>query len=180
MKRILFLLLLCTLTAGEAIAQPYHSLSTNLAGWATASINLEGSISIRRKASLHLVTQYNPFVFSEGRRFQNLTLMPGVRYWFEGLHRKGFAGFHLLSSRYHVGNLWDKYRYDGFALGAGLSLGWAYRLDKRWRFEWEVGGGALWTDYDKYRCKPCGAFLGHEAGFHLVPTRVAANIVHLF
>jgi hypothetical protein len=180
MKQFAILFLLCALTAGQAAAQQYHSLSTNLAGWASASINLEASLSLGRQVSLHLPLRYNPFVFSGGRRFQHLTVTPGLRYWPGGLYRKGFAGFHLLASRYHAGNLWNKFRYDGMALGAGLSVGYAYRLSERWRFEWEVGAGMLWADYDKYHCKPCGAFLGHESGFRFVPTRVAANIVYLF
>jgi hypothetical protein len=173
-------LLLTAILCIQGVKAQYYAVSTNLAGWATTNLNLEASVSLSRRVSLHLPVQYNPFVFSAGRRFQNLTLAPGLRYWFEGLHRKGFAGVHLLASRYHAGNLWDKFRYDGRALGAGLSLGYAYPLGERWRFEWEAGGGMLRADHDKYRCKPCGAFLGHESGFYFVPTRVAANMVYQF
>jgi hypothetical protein len=160
-------------------AQSY-SIGSNLAGLATTNLNVEASMPIHHTMSLHFPVQYNPFTFSGGRRFQNLTLTPGVRYWLSGLYRGGFCGAHLLASRYHAGRLWDSYRYDGLAFGAGLSVGYTWTLSGRWRFETEAGAGMLWTDYRKYRCKPCGAFLGREEGWHFVPTRVAANLLYLF
>jgi hypothetical protein len=111
---------------------------------------------------------------------QQLSVLPGLRYWWDGLQRGGFVGVHLLASRYHAGKLWDQFRYDGLAAGAGFTLGYAYSLSDRWRFEWELGASLLWADYNKYRCKPCGAFLGHYRGYRFVPTRAAANLVYQF
>ena len=32
-----------------------------------------------------------------------------------------------------------------------VHVGRAYQLSKSWNFEWEIGAGALWMDYEKYR-----------------------------
>lgn len=69
---------------GVCLASPaqFYSARTNLIGLATGNINLEGSMTLNRRWSLHLPVQYNPFVFKDNRQFRNLTVMPGVRYWF--------------------------------------------------------------------------------------------------
>lgn len=79
-KEILFLGILL----GVCLASPaqFYSARTNLIGLATGNINLEGSMTLNRRWSLHLPVQYNPFVFKDNRQFRNLTVMPGVRYWF--------------------------------------------------------------------------------------------------
>ncbi|WP_085537246.1 DUF3575 domain-containing protein [Massilibacteroides vaginae] len=177
-KHLLFTLLLCFSFSG-AKAQ-FYSASTNVIGLATTNINAELSMTLNRTWSLHVPVQYNPFVFSENRRFQNLTVMPGVRYWLRETYAGSFFGMYAIASRYHVGNIWDDYRYDGKAFGAGLSYGKAYTLSPRWNFEWEIGAGVVWADYEKFACKKCGVRLGKENGVYFIPTKVAASLIYLF
>lgn len=80
MKKRSFLLgSLLAFTLGVS-AQSY-SLRTNVLGLATTNLNLEASMTLGRKWSLHLPVQYNPFRFSKNRQFRNLYVAPGVRYW---------------------------------------------------------------------------------------------------
>ena len=69
---------------GVCLASPaqFYSARTNLIGLATGNINLEGSMTLIRRWSLQLPGQYNPFVFKDNRQFRNLTVKPGVRYWY--------------------------------------------------------------------------------------------------
>mgnify|MGYP000199465204 CR=1 FL=1 len=70
---------------GVCLASPaqFYSARTNLSrAGERATSNLEGSMTLNRRWSLHLPVQYNPFVFKDNRQFRNLTVMPGVRYWF--------------------------------------------------------------------------------------------------
>lgn len=60
---LLYGLFACSLSAA---AQSY-SLRTNLLGLGTANLNLEASMTLNRKWSLHLPLQYNPFTFSKNR-----------------------------------------------------------------------------------------------------------------
>jgi hypothetical protein len=75
MKKRSFLLgSLLAFTLGVS-AQSY-SLRTNVLGLATTNLNLEASMTLGRKWSLHLPVQYNPFRFSRNRQFRNLYVAP--------------------------------------------------------------------------------------------------------
>ena len=137
-------------------------------------------MTLNRRWSLHLPVQYNPFVFKDNRQFRNLTVMPGVRYWFVESYSNFFVGMSTLASGYSIGRIWNKKRYEGEGYGIGLSIGKAYPLSKTWNIEWELGGAAVWARYNEYRCRECGAFLGRKHGWYLIPSRVALNMIYLF
>ena len=107
---------------GVCLASPaqFYSARTNLIGLATGNINLEGSMTLNRRWSLHLPVQYNPFVFKDNRQFRNLTVMPGVRYWFVESYSNFFVGMNTLASGYSIGRIWNKKRYEGEGYGIGL------------------------------------------------------------
>ena len=166
------------------VSAQYYSLSTNLLGLGTGNINVEISATAGRKWSIHLPVNYNPFTYNfieENAKMQNLTVQPGVRYWFTESYMRGFLGIHGTFSRYHMG--WkelSKYRYDGLAAGGGLSLGYAKMLGKRWNLEFEVAVDVLYADHDKYECRACGFFSGNEKKVLVAPTKVAISMVYLF
>lgn len=180
MKKRSFLLgSLLAFTLGVS-AQSY-SLRTNVLGLATTNLNLEASMTLGRKWSLHLPVQYNPFRFSKNRQFRNLYVAPGVRYWLLESYMGGFIGMYGTAGTYSVGNLFgSKYRYEGEGYGVDVSIGKAYQLSTHWNFEWEVGAGAVWLGYDKYLCKRCGDLVSKNHGWHFLPTRAAVNLVYLF
>lgn len=178
MKRILLLLFVSILTMG-AKAQ-FYSIKTNLLGLATTNLNIEGAVSIHRNWSLHLPVTYNPFIFKENKRFQNITVQPGIRYWFVESFSHSFIGIHSLYSRYHVGGIIGKYRYDGWGVGGGLSYGYSKVLNKRWNIEFEAGVGVMWSDYTKYLCKKCGAPQEDARKLYVIPTKASVSLVYLF
>jgi len=180
MKKRTFLLgslFVCSL----ALSAQSYSLRTNILGLGTTNLNLEASMTLNRKWSLHLPLQYNPFRFSRNRQFRNLYASPGVRYWLLESYMGGFIGMYGTAGIYSVGNLFgSKYRYEGEGYGVGVSIGRSYQLGTRWNFEWEVGAGAVWLGYDKYQCKRCGDLVENNYGWHFLPTRAALNLVYLF
>ena len=56
----------------------------------TGNLNAEFGMTLNKKFSLHLPVQYNPFIYSKSNntKFQNLTVLPGVRYWFRDVSFK--------------------------------------------------------------------------------------------
>lgn len=178
MKRLLLLFFVVTLTV--AARAQFYSLRTNLLGLATTNLNIEGGVSIHRNWSLHLPVNYNPWVFSENKRLQNVTVEPGIRYWFLESFSQSFIGLQALYSRYHVGGMIGDYRYDGWGVGGGLSYGYSKVLNKRWNIEFEAGVGVMWADYTKYLCKKCGAPQGDFKKLYVVPTKAAVSLVYLF
>lgn len=171
------LLLLCVQKAG---AQSY-SVRTNLIGLASTNINIEASMTLNQKWSLHVPVQYNPFRFSDNKQFRNFYIAPGARWWWLQSYIGTFFGMYATAGKYSVGNLFgSKYRYEGEAYGISGSIGRAYPIAKRWNIEWEVGAGLIWMNQEKYVCKRCGDLVKDEHKWRFLPTRAAVNIVYLF
>lgn len=173
-----FLLFLLLQLNGTVVRAQFYSVKANLLGWATTNMNIEPSMTLSRKLSLHAPLTYNPFVFKNNKRMQNLTFQPGIRYWFLESYARGFVGINGIASAYHFTG--KKYRYEGMAYGLGLSYGYAQPLSPRWNFELETGWGLVWADYTKYTCKECGKKIGKEVNWYLVPTKASLSIVYLF
>lgn len=183
MKRIILSLMIPILGYLSPVYGQDISIRTNLVGLATLNLNIEPSISLGKENrwSLHLPVQYNPFVIDGNKKMQNLTLMPGVRYWFLESYVKNYFGFYGVGANYHGGNIFgNKYRYYGNAYGVGISYGFAKPIAKRWNIELEGGVGALWANYEKYTCKRCGKKIGDYNGWYILPTKLSASIVYLF
>lgn len=179
-KLVIAMLMTACASLGGLKAQSY-SVRTNVVGLASTNLNIEGSMSVSRKWSIHLPIQYNPFIFKDNKQFRNIYFAPGVRYWLLESYIGPFVGIHGTVGKYSVGNLFgNEYRYEGVGYGAGLSIGKAYQLGKHWNFEWEVGYGAIWLDYEKYKCKRCGDLVTRKHGWYLRPTKIALNVVYLF
>lgn len=182
MSRLRLLFLFTFLIVSIGGYSQFYSARTNVIGLATGNINAEFGMTLNKKFSIHCPVQYNPFVFSKSNntKFQNLTVMPCGRYWFRESFRDSFIALSVIGSRYNISNIWDSYRYDGYGAGAGLSFGWTYPMAPRWNFKWEVGVAGLWTSYDKFVHKKAGYKFGHEYGWHIIPHKVAVNLVYLF
>lgn len=179
MKKIFVGLVLAAASTMTAKAQ-FYSLRTNLIGLATTNLNLEASFTLDRKHSLHIPVQYSPFEFAGNRQFKNFTIGPGMRYWFRESYSNWFIGGHALFSKYSIGKIWNKKRYEGEAYGAGFSAGYACPIAKRWNLEWEMGIAGIWTHYDKYNCMQCGDWERGRYAWRIIPSRIAFNVVYLF
>ena len=175
------LLLFCLLHSGKVSAQ-FYSIRTNLIGLATSNLNAEGSMALSTNWSVHLPVQYSPFNLWKDAKLKNITVEPGVRYWMRETYGRGyFIGLHGLFSYYNVGGIFGhKYRYQGTAYGGGLSVGLVRPLSRRWNIEFELGGGIVWADWEKFKCAHCGRRVGKDSGIKVLPTRTAVNLVYLF
>lgn len=178
--RSLFLLLFCSASI-QGFSQ-FYSARTNLVGLVTGNLNAEVGMTLNKKISIHLPIQYNPFVYNKSKntKFQNLTVMPEARYWFRESFSDQFVGLSLIGSRYHIGNLLGEYRYNGYGFGAGFSFGWTYPMAPKWNFEWELGVAGFWGSYDKSVCKACGYTYTREHSWHIIPHKIAVNLIYLF
>ena len=179
-SKVIFTILLCFFSL-KGFGQFYHA-RTNLIGLGSGNINVELGLTLDRHFSLHIPLQYNPFYYSKRKntKFQNLTVLPGARYWFRESFREQFVGLSLVGSRYNIGNVWDNYRYDGYGVGVGFSFGWAYPMSPRWNIEWEVGAAALWASYEKFVAKNSGWSFGKYREWKTIPHKAAVSLIYLF
>ena len=72
------------------------------------------------------------------------------------------------------------FRYEGYAVGAGLAYGYAFALGTHWNLELEVGAGYVYTWFDRFPCKECGRKIDDGSHHYFGPTKAAVNIVYLF
>lgn len=187
------------LTQGKA---PRFALKTNLlygfgialATWDGGAItpNLAFEAGIADNMSIELGVSYNPWNWKgseeSNRKLVHMIIKPEFRYWLCERFDGHFFGGHLLYSRYNVGTygvplLFDKeYRYDGHALGAGVTYGYNWAFHKRWGLEFAIGAGFMWMTYDRYDCTWCGPDRNAPTPlrkWYLGPTNASVSLVFL-
>lgn len=107
-------------------------VKTSLTAWATTTPNLEIMYKVSDKVTVNLPWLYNPWnSFKENTKIQQLTFMPGIRYWHKGAFQYVFLGANIVLSHYHMGGLFNHaYRYNGDAYGLSFSGGYSWTLSK--------------------------------------------------
>lgn len=173
----------------SSVMSPRWALKTNLLYDATTTFNLGFEMSLGRKWTLDVSGNYNPWTFSDNKKFKHWMVQPEFRYWTCERFNRGFWGFHVLGGEYNVGNIdfpmgifpsLDEYRYEGWMVGAGISYGWQWYLGPHWNLEATFGFGYIYTRYDKYRCPKCGAFESRGDQHYWGPTKIGISFIYLF
>lgn len=174
MKRLVICLLVAILSVCFSLNAQRVALRTNLMGLATGNINLEGSLFVNSRLSLHLPIQAKPFSYplpvpvgllrwmefggensyidqlGTVAHTENVTILPGIRYWSSSVYNRGFfVGLYAIGSWFRWGG--DKYdpNYrEGWSAGLGGSIGYSMELSPRWNIETEVGLGGVSRAYN--------------------------------
>ena len=179
LKRLLLLFCLTAVSLG-ASAQKL-GIRTSGTMLATCTPNVELNYVINNHFTAHLPVLYNPFVFGNNSRFQQLTVMPGARYWFKTAHAQYFASAFAIASRFHVGGWLDHgYRYNGNCYGVGLGGGYSWILSKRFNLDCEAGVGFTYADYDKCAWPKHSKLYSSEKGLRVFPAKIDVSIVYFF
>ena len=191
MKRLLFVLLSCI---GLSVSAQNWAVKTNLLYDMTATMNLGAEVHMSPQWTLDVSANWNPWTFSDNKKWKQLSFQPEARYWFCEAFNGHFLGAHLLGGIYNMSN-WDTdftflgtdfgklkdHRYEGWMLGAGIAYGYQWILSKHWSIEAEIGIGYVYSRYDKYRCAGCGRKTEEGKSHHFVgPTKAAVNLIYVF
>lgn len=169
-------------------------VKTNLLYDATATINLGAEVQVAPKWSLDLSGNFNPFTFSNGKKWKHWLVQPEARYWFCEPLGGHFVAAHLLGGQYNFGHfdpgfnlpgskLRDlrDHRYQGWFVGAGIAYGYSWLLSKHWNLEAEIGIGYVYTRYDAFECEGCGRKVEEDRPHNYFgPTKAAINLVYVF
>ena len=157
-------------------------------------VNVGAELAVAPKWSIDVPASFNFWTLSHNRRWKHWAVQPGIRYWFCEALGGHFAGAHLMGGQYNVGGLDFDFkflgtnlsslkdsRYEGWFVGAGVSYGYSWILNKHWNIEAELGIGWAYTRYDRYPCTRCGRKLqSGKAHNYVGPTKAAINIVYVF
>lgn len=189
MRKLLLLLLGFTAFIGKIDAQVV-GVKTNLLYWASASPNLGIEFGLGRQTTLDISAGFNPFTFSDNRKWKHWLVQPEFRWWTCERFNGHFLGVHMIGGQFNVGNvsffpfsIWDSlkdYRYKGHALGGGVAYGYDWVLGKHWNFEFEAGVGYAHAWYDKYDCAKCSERIGSGGKNYWGVTKLAVSLVYLF
>ncbi len=191
-KKMMITLLACLGVAYTAMAQKV-AVKTNLLYDATTTINLGAEIGIAPKWTLDVSGNYNPWTFSNNKKWKHWLIQPEARYWFCNKMMGHFVGFHALGGQFNVGNIdadfkflgtdfskLKDHRYEGWMLGAGIAYGYAWSLSQHWNLEAEIGLGYIYTKFDKFKCEKCGEKESDGDHHYVGPTKAAINLVYVF
>ena len=183
MRKALFIIIL-SMSALGSLAQKL-AINTDLAMDALTLPNLGLEITCGEKStfSLNVMGGYHPWWGKESKLFG---IQPEYRYYFSGrpMH-SWFVGLGGIAGFYDM-TLHDKV-YDGLAYGAGLTLGYVFKLSPRWNIDLHAGVGAVGYNRKEY-------FVGdnydidyavgdnlrtNSKGFYLMPTRIGVSITYI-
>lgn len=154
---MIFLLILLAISVTSY--SQHFALKNNLIYDATLTPNLGMEFGLGKKVTLDISGGYNPFTFSDNKKFKHWLVQPELRLWtcekFDGL----FFGIHGHAGEYDIANidvpfgLFDKledHRFKGHLYGGGLTIGYQWVLGKHWNLEAAIGGGYARIHYNKY------------------------------
>lgn len=199
MKRYLIIAVLFFLaSAGTASAQKL-AVKTNALYWGTATPNLGLEYAMADRWTLELEGGYNPWTFDSEKnmKIKHWLVSPEVRYWFCESFLGHFVGINgnytlfnisgiptpgvfidLFSNTDSKTDLKDS-RVQGWAVGAGVTYGYAFPIARRWNMELTLGYGIWYTEYGQYESRKCGLFQQDVQKWALGPTALGVSFMFM-
>lgn len=195
MKHLICIITLSlVLFAGQQAQAQDVAVKTNLLyGVYTYTPNLGLEIGLGKRTTLDISGGYNPWNLKgsadNNKKAVHWLVEPEFRYWLCERFNGHFFGIHALGSQFNIaqhnlpmllGKGSDKYRYEGWAVGAGVSYGYQLLLGKRWSVEFTLGVGYAQLNYDKYDCPKCGEKI--ESGKtknYFGPTKAGISLIFI-
>lgn len=193
MLRLLMFAVTATVMVFEMQAQnadhylPRTAVKTNLLYLATTTPNIAVEFNLARKWTLDIAAGLNPWdLNNRNGGIRHGLIQPEARYWFCQRFEKHFVGLHGLYGRYQIAdihlsplkNLTGK-RRDGWGTGAGISYGYHLPMNKRWSWEFTIGGGYVYLDYKLYDCGECDTYKGKTTKHYFGPTKAGVSLIYM-
>ena len=194
MRKIKGILIFILVAVGTLAASAQKAgLKTNLLSDVALSPNVGVEAKVAPQWTLDFSGNINAWTV-DGHKWKHWDVLPEVRYWTCDAFSGHFVGAHLLGGQFNMGNIdlnfkflgtdfrqLRDYRFQGWMVGAGLTYGYAWVLNRRWNLEAEIGIGYVYSQSDKYPCAECGKVLEKKVPHHYTGiTKAAVNIVYLF
>ena len=115
MKKYLLLWIACVAVIHTSYAQsnrdmvsksfPFWGIKTNLLYDAGTTLNLGAEFRLSPYLTLDVSGNYNPWTFSDNKKFKHVSVQPELRYWIYEPFNGHFLGAHLLYTFYNVGGV---------------------------------------------------------------------------
>jgi Protein of unknown function (DUF3575). len=163
---------------------PNIAVKSNLLYDFTLGPNLGLEFKLNKRLTLDLPVNYNPFSFSDNRKWKHLLIQPELRYWLCESFVGHFLGIHVHYADYNVGNIGPlsttkNYRYRGWLAGGGVSWGHQWVLSTRWSLETTVGVGYAYLDYTQNEYQKCGLKIKDDHYHYLGLTKLGVSLIYI-
>ena len=200
MKRYLIIAVFAFLASlGTANAQK-AAIKTNALYWATTTPNIGMEFALGDRWTFELEGGYNPWNLDSDNnmKVKHWLVSPEFRYWFCNSFQGHFIGINANYTQFNIGGLPEGMsnlfvnlntevpmpdlsvaRIQGWAVGAGLTYGYAFPIARRWNMELTVGYGWWYTEYDQYESRKCGLFQQAVARHALGPATAGISFIYM-
>jgi len=167
---------------------PTWVVKTNLLYDAMTTINIGMDFRVSKRHTLGLTLNYNPWTFSDNKKFKILHFQPEFRYWICEPFNKHFLGVHADYARFNIGNIkmplgfypeLEDHRFQGNLFGGGITYGYQWYLASRLSLEATIGLGYYYTDFKKYDCGKCGKYIETGNKHYIGPTKIGISLVYM-
>lgn len=180
--KILLIPIIALCLSGSAFAQK-ASIKTNALYWATTTPNLAFEYGLGKRTTIELAGGYNNWDLGKDKTLAHWIIQPEFRYWFCERFAGTFVGLHLHGGEFNVSGFGPfktikNNRTEGYFLGAGVSIGHQWLLNKSWAIEAEIGLGYAYIDYEKYGCAKCAPLKDEGKKHYFGPTRASVSLVY--
>ena len=201
MKRYLVIAVIVFFASlGSASAQKV-GVKSNALYWAAATPNLGFEFAMGERWTFELEGGYNPWTLNAEKNMKNKhwLVSPEFRYWFCNSFQGHFIGINGNYAQYNIGSLpfafppvfvdlsnesvgipdLQNSRIEGWAVGAGLTYGYAFPIARRWNMELTAGFGWWYTEYGQFESRKCGLFQQDFQKHALGPTALGVSFIYM-
>ena len=199
MKRFLLLSVSLLFLCGISSNAQRIAVKTNALYWATATPNLGFEVAMGERWTFEVEGGYNPWTFDKEKNMKakHWLVSPEFRYWFCNSFQGHFIGINGNYKQFNIGALpvpvyeafislnhtqeqdLEKSRVEGWAVGAGLTYGYAFPIARRWNIEFTAGFGYWYSVYNQYESRKCGLFQETVNKHALGPTSLGILFIYM-
>ena len=200
MKRYLIIAVFAFLASMGSVHAQKVAMKTNALYWATATPNLGMEFAMSDRWTFELEGGYNPWNLdtNNNMKVKHWLVSPEFRYWFCNSFQGHFIGINANYTQFNIGGLpqgmpnlfvnlntevpmpdLSVARIQGWAVGAGLTYGYAFPIARRWNMEFTVGYGWWYTQYDQFESRKCGLFQQAVARHALGPATAGISFIYM-
>ncbi|MFR9651199.1 MAG: DUF3575 domain-containing protein [Rikenellaceae bacterium] len=188
MKRCL--LLLASLSLSISVYAQDFSIGVNAVPIIDGAINVSAAYALSDKSTIDLSGAVRPWTRSERYVNRYWGVKPEFRYWICQKFNGSFLGVFMTGSQYNIGGKnmpfglfpdVETYRFEGWAIGGGLSYGYHIVLSDHWNVELSIGAGYTYYDYIQYRCPLLCASVLKDGNYHYWGINTASiSLIYIF
>lgn len=199
MKRFLLLSVSLLFLCGISLNAQRFAVKTNALYLATATPNVGLEVALGERWTFEAEGGYNPWTFDKEKNMKakHWLVSPEFRYWFCNSFQGHFIGINGNYTQFNVGALpvpvheafislnqtqeqdLEKSRVEGWAVGAGLTYGYAFPIARRWNIEFTAGFGYWYSVYNQYESRKCGLFQETVKKHALGPTSLCISFIYM-